>query len=728
MHFNTKYIFQGDSKDGIVNKINYNFNQIVSFAVGPNGLGGIQGPTGFRGPAGSKGVPGGTGTRSSSWYKQASQPQGSVDQYDVWVNTSSSEGQVFAYSATGSWNFTGFSIFDSTYFFTYSWILGPAGSTDKYVIGLADTANAASQTLVISDESVNVTNSNPNKSKVVVSTADQTIRPIFSFGKSGAISTQIPSFYWGNTGNSNDIIFSSNGQLEVSSFLKMEIDSSLSAMVLKGNDFNSTSRNFNLRGIGNFDFSANTTVGGGSIFSVASSNLTITPQAFSHNGPIRVSGSNPGGYVMNDFPSVPQLEGGVSLSSNPNSTNTFRFDDLTGSPIFSGKPFGTIDSGKFAQTVFGSTGGNSGGTGGPFFYHVQKTKNISLPVVRLRAFQYQNTSTVTLIQNIIDISSPSYWDRNMLIVTPTSLSSTFTNVYLKLPSTYLGSLPPVYSPGRSNYFRVLLNTTDTNPSTVSIAGIVFVLTDYSVDPNNPTEQTTYVNFSGTQCKFIDFQWISLSNQFNQNPRLFYKTCTGEGNYLNLTNYFAVGAIPPPPPLPSDEGGGGDISGGGGGGGYGGGCFLPGTQVLLADGTSKRIDQVEIGEIVFSYDFENSIVCHDRVVSKIFFEAYKILDIVSNGTNLISSTQDHPYWVPKKGWCSFNPSMTSKKYKMRCMFLEVGDTLINSDLEEILIEDLILNDVIPTQTLTLETEKTHNFFASGVLVHNKVDPDRREVIM
>lgn len=721
MHFNTKYIFQGDTKDEIVNKINYNFNQIVSFAVGPNGLGGIQGPTGFRGPAGPKGIAGGTGTRSASWFKQSSQPQGSINQYDVWVNTSSSQGQVFAYSATGSWNFTGFSIFDSTYFFTYSWILGPAGSTDKYVIGLADTANAASQTLVISDQGVSVANSNPNKSKVVVSTADQITRPIFSFGKSGAISSRIPSFYWGNTGNSNDLIFSSNGQFDLSSFLRMEIDSSSSSMIFRGNDFNSTSRSFNLRGIGNFDFSANTTIGGGSNFSVTSSNLTITPQSFSHIGPIRISGSNPGGYVLNDFPAVPQLEGGVSLVSTPNSTNTFRFDDLTGSPIFSGKPFGTVDSGKFAQTIFGSTGGNSGGTGGPYFYHVQKTKNISLPVVRLRAFQYQNTSTVSLIQNIIDISSPSYWDRNVLVVNPTSLSSTSSNVYLKLPSTYLGSLPPVYSPGKSNYFRVLLNTADTNPLTVSIAGIVFVLNDFSVDPNNPTAQTTYVTFTGSGCKFIDLQWISLSNQFNENPRLFYKTCTGEGNYLNLTNYFAVGALPPPPPLPSDGGGagGGDTSGGGGGGGgYGGGCFLPETLVTLADLTRRRIDEIQIGDSVLSFDIERGTIVSDEVIGRVLNYAEKILQIFSNNSILVSSTTDHPYWTKNKGWCSLEPEITSEKYGIDCGQLEIGDILLDDNLESVIIEKLNLVDCENTLTITLQTRKDHNFFASGILVHNK----------
>jgi hypothetical protein len=74
MHFNTKYIFQGDSQRDITNKINYNFDQILSFAVGPDGHIGPRGATGLYGPAGYKGASGATGTRASKIFKQPTQP------------------------------------------------------------------------------------------------------------------------------------------------------------------------------------------------------------------------------------------------------------------------------------------------------------------------------------------------------------------------------------------------------------------------------------------------------------------------------------------------------------------------------------------------------------------------------------------------------------------------------------------------------------------------------
>jgi hypothetical protein len=74
MHFNTKYIFKGDTQKEIIGKINYNFDQILSFAIGPDGHPGPRGATGIYGPAGKRGAMGNTGPRASQWYKQPTEP------------------------------------------------------------------------------------------------------------------------------------------------------------------------------------------------------------------------------------------------------------------------------------------------------------------------------------------------------------------------------------------------------------------------------------------------------------------------------------------------------------------------------------------------------------------------------------------------------------------------------------------------------------------------------
>ena len=110
MHFNTKYIFKGDTKKDIVEKINYNFDQILSFAVGPDGHQGAMGATGIYGPAGRRGSTGASGIRASNWYKQPTEPL-SPNTNDVWIDNSITDGniKVFNYPIpSNTWNDSGY--------------------------------------------------------------------------------------------------------------------------------------------------------------------------------------------------------------------------------------------------------------------------------------------------------------------------------------------------------------------------------------------------------------------------------------------------------------------------------------------------------------------------------------------------------------------------------------------------------------------------------------------
>ena len=106
MHFNTKYIFKGDTEKDIIGKIHYNFDQILSFAIGPDGHSGAIGATGIYGPGGRRGATGNAGTRSSIWYKQITEPAGNNNTNDIWIDSSVSDGniKVFNYQLQNSYN------------------------------------------------------------------------------------------------------------------------------------------------------------------------------------------------------------------------------------------------------------------------------------------------------------------------------------------------------------------------------------------------------------------------------------------------------------------------------------------------------------------------------------------------------------------------------------------------------------------------------------------------
>jgi len=110
------------------------------------------------------------------------------------------------------------------------------------------------------------------------------------------------------------------------------------------------------------------------------------------------------------------------------------------------------------------------------------------------------------------------------------------------------------------------------------------------------------------------------------------TLSGSPVISTITNYVTFSATPLPPPWTRDpiEGTGGGGTGGGGGGwdiipllilaslGIPGECFTAGTQVLLADGSTKNIEDVVLGDRVYNHDrsqvntvkfLENSLDSH-----------------------------------------------------------------------------------------------------------------------
>ncbi|WP_053170603.1 polymorphic toxin-type HINT domain-containing protein [Streptomyces sp. SBT349] len=85
-----------------------------------------------------------------------------------------------------------------------------------------------------------------------------------------------------------------------------------------------------------------------------------------------------------------------------------------------------------------------------------------------------------------------------------------------------------------------------------------------------------------------------------------------------------------------------------------GCnsFPPGTSVLLADGTSKPIEDVEIGDVVLATDPETGETTPRTVTAEITGTGPKELVTLTvttgNGsTTTLTATTDHPFWAPNQ---------------------------------------------------------------------------------
>lgn len=547
MKLNTKQIFQDDSKKDVIDKVNYNFDLVLSFGVGPDGHMGPKGATGIFGPAGKKGATGLSGPRGNKWDSGGNQPYESVE-YDLWIKDS---GDLDSYSATGSWNFTGFNFYNSLYFKLYNGIEGPAGVTDKYVIGFKDTLPglASDYSFVVGDSPLSTLDSNPNKSKLVVSVDDQVTRPLFSFLKSGSSSSGFPSFYWDSLGNSNNLILESTGNLNVVSYLSLKVNTATNGRILLDSHkaiINSQSRAY-FTGNGNLSFNTNTTIGVGSSLVVNSSRLSITTTQFVASSSFYIRTYNfgsTGGYALNSNPINAILDGGIRLEvSGGQADRIFQLKDLSGSSVLSARPLSSSSTaGDMAQTIFGSTGSSAGATAGPYTYHVSKvslSKSATTSRSQVRAAQNNCTGTPSTINNIFEIDK---FTNNVIVISPTSRTNASLNsIYLGIPASYLSNLEGVYSASHVNPYRIILDDLSANPLTLFIKGIVFY---YSNTASTGCYQ--YVNFNPTSdqnCRFVDIIYLPPANSYNPNPRIFYKTCNGTSGYVNMGNVYPISSPP-----------------------------------------------------------------------------------------------------------------------------------------------------------------------------------------
>jgi len=566
MHFNTKYIFAGDSASEIKRKINYNFDQIISFGVGPDGHQGPKGSAGYDGPSGKKGITGPTGLRGTVWSKSDDAPT-SGNPFDLWIDSNTSDYQVNYLGTTGSWFYTGYSLFTSPYFSVYSPILGPAGLTNKYAIGINAGLTASDISLVVGDDYPSVSGINPNRSKLLISTEDQTTRPILTFSKTGAISSGVPGFYWRTTGNSASLRYYSTGSFEISAKDGITIDSYTARSILYGDRAVITSASaFTIGGTGDFYLNSNTTIGVSSNLSLASPNLTLSSSRLVSSIPMKIQSTiaSSGQKVFSSWKFTPSgvstSTAGINILGSSTQDSVFEFFDLKNAPILSAKARGLASSGKHMQTTFGSTGGQAAGaTGGPYLYPVKRVREVRASTITLTARIWQaSTSFTPTVYNVIDLTSVSLWDSSMMLITPTAYNlPSSSEVYLRIPTSYEQNVEGLYNNGYTNTYRIFLNDITSSTQTYKIAGLVFNYASFSSGIRRTITTTQYyvrfrndANYLASESCYVDLTFLGSASTTNGNPRVFWKTCDGISGYIPLTNRYSVGSLVSTPGLGS----------------------------------------------------------------------------------------------------------------------------------------------------------------------------------
>lgn len=207
----------------------------------------------------------------------------------------------------------------------------------------------------------------------------------------------------------------------------------------------------------------------------------------------------------------------------------------------------------------------------------------------------------------------------------------------------------------------------------------------------------------------------LSSPDENQPVIIQKSDTSEESNLQLEDFPGITLTPTPTPTstptptpttpPPSTGGGGGSS-----------CFVAGTQILMANGTEKNIEDVKVGDKVMGYDGKKQVaVTVQELESPVRNHHYNV--ILADGT-ILGVTNEHPLYT-SEGWKSISPKHTAEENpQLKVKSLTIGDKVLtdSGDYVEVVAMDYFAGAV---QVYNLKKVSGHNnFYADGVLAHNK----------
>ncbi|WP_369275786.1 polymorphic toxin-type HINT domain-containing protein [Streptomyces sp. R11] len=142
------------------------------------------------------------------------------------------------------------------------------------------------------------------------------------------------------------------------------------------------------------------------------------------------------------------------------------------------------------------------------------------------------------------------------------------------------------------------------------------------------------------------------------------------------------------------------------------CFPAGTDVLMADGTTKDIEDISVGDKVQATDPETNKTGPRAVTRHIITEDDKHFNELSlatdDGIERLTATHEHPFWSPsEQNWVEtqdLNPGMT--------LFTDEGNTVIVTENRPFIKH---------ARTYNLTVAGLHSYYvlagATPILVHN-----------
>lgn len=144
------------------------------------------------------------------------------------------------------------------------------------------------------------------------------------------------------------------------------------------------------------------------------------------------------------------------------------------------------------------------------------------------------------------------------------------------------------------------------------------------------------------------------------------------------------------------------------------CFVAGTLITMSDGSTKKIEDVEVGDVLLGKDD-----LHNTVLNFVRPKLGQRQLMGINGSGAFV-TADHPLWT-QDGWKAHDLETTKELYPHMNMAgaLAIGDKILNTAGEWTEIETIEVfadDEELQVYNFTLDGNKT--YFGNDILAHNK----------
>lgn len=155
--------------------------------------------------------------------------------------------------------------------------------------------------------------------------------------------------------------------------------------------------------------------------------------------------------------------------------------------------------------------------------------------------------------------------------------------------------------------------------------------------------------------------------------------------------------------------------GGASGDFGGGCFIAGTRVLMADGSEKPIEQLQIGEKVLAHNGIDEVIT--TVLARLTPPERRVYELRFSDGRTLTTTDSHPIATPLQGWKAISPINARRENPdLPISLLQEGDSILTFYGTCTLVS---IQKKQIEQIYNITVGEPHTFYANGVLVHNKV---------